>query len=121
MKNGQCGTLQHVDEQGNMSVKMENGKEVHFNAQSQYNYIDHGYAVTSYKAQGQTSKEVIYNADTEREVNYNQAYVAITRGREDLAIYTDDKENLRDQMKLESSKTWSLDHDQETGPGSRKR
>ena len=111
VKNGQAGTLQHVDEQGHMKVKMESGKEVHFNVHSQYNYVDHAYAVTSYKAQGQTSQEVIYHADTDKEVNYNQAYVAITRGREDLAIYTDDKENLSDQMKMESTKTWSLDYE----------
>lgn len=111
VKNGQSGTLRHVDEQGNMSVQMESGKEVHFNVHSQYNYVDHAYAVTSYKAQGQTSQEVIYHADTEKEVNYNQAYVAITRGREDVAIYTDDKGNLKDQMKVESSKSWSPDYE----------
>jgi ATP-dependent exoDNAse (exonuclease V) alpha subunit len=116
VKNGQCGTLTHVDEQGRMSVKMESGKDVDFNIQSQYNYIDHGYAVTSYKAQGQTSKDVIYHADTGKEVNYNQAYVATTRGREDIAIYTDDKENLKDQMKNESTKTWSPDYENSHEP-----
>ena len=111
VKNGQSGTLEHIDEQGNMTVKMDSGKEVNFNIQSQYNYVDHGYAVTSYKSQGQTSEEVIYHADTGKEVNFNQAYVAITRGREDVTIYTDDKENLRNQMTVESSKSWSLDYE----------
>jgi ATP-dependent exoDNAse (exonuclease V) alpha subunit len=111
VKNGQSGTLRYVDEQGNMSVQMESGKEVHFNVQSQYNYVDHAYAVTSYKAQGQTSREVIYHADTQKEVNYNQAYVAITRGREDIQIYTDDKETLSNQMEMESTKTWTLDYE----------
>jgi conjugative relaxase-like TrwC/TraI family protein len=114
VKNGQCGTVRQVDELGHMSVQMESGREVEFNVGSQYNYIDHGYAVTSYKSQGQTSRDVIYHADTRREVNFNQAYVAITRGREDVAIYTDDKENLKDQMKNESMKTWSPDY--ETSP-----
>jgi ATP-dependent exoDNAse (exonuclease V) alpha subunit len=114
VKNGQCGTVRRVDEEGHMSVQMESGREVEFNVRSQYNYIDHGYAVTSYKSQGQTSRDVIYHADTRREVNFNQAYVAITRGREDVAIYTDDKENLKDQMKNESMKTWSPDY--ETSP-----
>lgn len=110
LKNGQIGEIKSIEKNGKAEIKMETGKTVKINLKTQYNYIDHGYAVTDYKAQGQTSKEVIYHADTDKGVNYNQAYVAMTRGKKDIQIYTDNKENFKEQMKHEQVKTSTLDH-----------
>jgi conjugative relaxase-like TrwC/TraI family protein len=115
VKNGQIGTIRSIDDKGNAKVTMENGKEKSINLKTQYNYIDHGYAVTDYKSQGQTAKHVLYHADTSKKVNYNQAYVAATRGKQDLRIYTNDKTALRDRMKHEQVKTSTLDYKQEQG------
>ncbi len=111
VKNGQTGTLQSVDRDGRATVKMETGGMKAINIRTQYNYIDHGYAVTDYKSQGQTSRDVIYHADTSSGVNYNQAYVAVTRGKHSLKIYTNDKENFREQLKNEQQKTSTLDYE----------
>ncbi len=111
IKNGQIGEIKNIEQNGKATIQMEKGQIKTINLKTQYNYVDHGYAVTAYKAQGQTSKNVFYHADTLKGVNYNQAYVATTRGKEDLKIYTDNKENLNEQMKHEQVKTSTLDHE----------
>jgi len=111
LKNGQIGEIKYIDSAGGRAdIQMENGRVKTINLKTQYNYIGHGYAVTDYKAQGQTSKDVIYHADTSKGVNYNQAYVAMTRGEKDVRVYTDSKENFREQMKQEKRKTCTLDY-----------
>lgn len=114
VQNGMTGEIKEIDEKGNATIKLDNERDLKFNIRSQYNYLDHGYAVTDYKSQGHTAKEVIYHADTRKEVNYNQAYVAITRGREDVRIYTDSKTDLKEQMKEEQAKTSTLDFEKNT-------
>ena len=110
IKNGQAGYVTAIRQDGVMNVKLDNGKSLQFNPDKQYKYISHGYALTDYKSQGQTEKHVIYHADTNRGVNYNQAYVAITRGKESVTVYTNDKEVLREMVKKEQQKTTTLDH-----------
>lgn len=112
VKNGQTGEIKTINKDGKASVKMENGEMKNINVKSQYNYVDHGYAVTTHKSQGQTAQSVIYHADTQKGSSYNEAYVAITRGKEDVKIYTDDKTNLREGMKQEQVKTSTIDHQQ---------
>ena len=115
VKNGQIGEIKSIEKDGRAVIKMETGREVKINLTTQYNYIDHGYAVTDYKSQGQTSKGVIYHADTGKGINYNQAYVAMTRGKKDMKVYTDNKENFKAQMKQEQVKTSTLDHEKVDG------
>lgn len=111
VQNAITGEITNIDEKGNTTIKLDNERDLKFNIKSQYNYLDHGYAVTDYKSQGHTAKEVIYHADTQREVNYNQAYVAITRGKEDVRVYTDSKADLKEQMEEEQVKTSTLDYE----------
>ena len=72
--------------------------------------MSHGYSVTDYKSQGQTSKHVIYHADSSKGVNFNQAYVGITRGKQSIKIYTDSKEQLHSGINQERTKTSTLDY-----------
>lgn len=110
VKNGQTGWVKGISSNGQLEVKMENGQEKIINTKTQYNYLAHGYAVTDYKSQGQTSKHVIYNANTQTKLNYNQAYVAITRGKESMQIFTDSKENFREKILVQQAKTTTLDN-----------
>jgi conjugative relaxase-like TrwC/TraI family protein len=108
VKNGQTGIVNEITPDGKVTVSM--GKETKtFSIRNQYNYIDYGYAVTTYKSQGQTTDKVIYHADT-RTVNYNEAYVAMTRGRYDMKIYTNSKSDFVEGMKQEQAKTSTLDY-----------
>lgn len=78
-----------------------------------YPYIDYGYATTNYKVQGLTAEEVLYVADTRTNPSYNSLYVAATRGKHGLDIFTNDKQVLRDKVQMEEVKSSNLDHDLE--------
>jgi len=86
VKNGQIGVVQKITEDGKVTVQI--GKETKKFNISQYNYLDYGYAVTAYKSQGQTVDIVLYHVDSKgdpkKTLSYNQAYVAVTRGRHNL-------------------------------------
>jgi len=43
-----------------------------------YNYLDHGYAITTIKSQGQTAKNIITYMEFKNQ-NFNSFYVAATR------------------------------------------
>lgn len=112
--NGDTGTIKHIDENGYMTVEVTRGKEtseVSFNL-GQYNNIDLAHAITSYKAQGASIDSVIVSGDPKQE-NYNDFYVAFTRGKEDATVYTPDKEALKDAIEIEQMKTSTLDYDKE--------
>ena len=74
----------------------------------QYRSIDYGYAMTTYKAQGQTFDKVIVESDTRLAslADMRNQYVNITRSRDSVKIYTDDKEELKE---LAEVKTYSRD------------
>jgi conjugative relaxase-like TrwC/TraI family protein len=74
----------------------------------QYKNIDYGYAMTTYKAQGQTFDKVIVESDTRLATlsDMRNQYVNITRARDSARIYTDNKEELK---RLAEVKTYSRD------------
>jgi conjugative relaxase-like TrwC/TraI family protein len=101
ISNGETGIIKNIDENGNIIIDKD-GKEIKFNI-SQYNYLNHGYALTTYKSQGQTSKNVIAYLDAKAQ-NFNSFYVTVTRAQNDLKIFTDDKELLKEMVGLEQEK-----------------
>ena len=76
-------------------------------------HLDYGYAVTSHSSQGQTADRVLVHVDTERGgeplVNRRLAYVAVSRGRFDAQIYTDDKAQLGQALSREVRKSAAID------------
>lgn len=109
VNNGQTATIQNIDPKSKtITVEFEDGKTKKISVDKQYKYIAHGYAITDYKSQGQTAKNVIYHADNTVRVNFNQAYVGITRGKEQIRIFTDDKQLLSKNMGIKQDKTSSL-------------
>jgi ATP-dependent exoDNAse (exonuclease V) alpha subunit len=67
--------------------------------------------------QGQTVDAVIWNTqakDAFKEMNTaNSFYVSITRARDDAKIFTDSKEDLKEQVQHEQIKTSTLDYSHE--------
>jgi conjugative relaxase-like TrwC/TraI family protein len=61
-----------------------------------YGHIAHGYVVTSHASQGKTVDRVLIGQSTQSygAASREQAYVSISRGREQATIYTDDREAL---------------------------
>jgi ATP-dependent exoDNAse (exonuclease V) alpha subunit len=105
VKNGEMWQIEKISKDGTITIKNEN-KEKTFNIKD-YNYLDHGYAVTVHKSQGMTVSKVIYDASASR-VNYNEVYTAVTRGKTEYSIYTDSKEIFYDRMKHEQFKTSTI-------------
>ena len=112
VKNGEMWTVEKIDKNGNMVIKNEN-KEKEINIKN-YNYIDHSYAVTTNKSQGMTVNKVISDTASQK-TNYNEVYTAITRGKIDYTVYTDNKDKFYDKMQIEQTKTSTLDTQQQAG------
>jgi ATP-dependent exoDNAse (exonuclease V) alpha subunit len=106
VKNGEMWQVEKINRDGTITIKNEN-KTKTFNIRD-YNYLDHGYAVTVHKSQGMTVSKVIYDASGTR-VNYNEVYTAVTRGKTEYSIYTDSKEIFFERMKHEQFKTSTIE------------
>jgi ATP-dependent exoDNAse (exonuclease V) alpha subunit len=77
-----------------------------------YPHLDYGYAVTSYSSQRQTADRVLVHVDTEQGqalVNRRLAYVAVSRGRYDAQIYTNDKSQLAEALSRDISHQTALE------------
>lgn len=108
VRNGERGTVLGVENSG-LRVKLEDQREIHVNTHN-YKAIDYGYAMTTYKSQGQTYDRVVVEADTSIPMvqDMRNTYVQITRARDDIQIYTDDKEELKNLAEIGSLKRDTL-------------
>jgi ATP-dependent exoDNAse (exonuclease V) alpha subunit len=98
--NRDLGTIEKIDASGNLQLRLDSGRELAFNIKENP-HLDYGYAVTSHSSQGQTTDRVLIHVDTEQGeklVNRRLAYVAISRGRYDAQIYTNDKTVLAERL-----------------------
>ncbi|MGC2830054.1 MAG: MobF family relaxase [Candidatus Acidiferrum sp.] len=104
--NRELGTIEKIDVTGNLQLRLDSGRSVSFNAKENP-HLDYGYAVTSHSSQGQTADRVLIHVDTERGgeklVNQRLAYVAVSRGRYDAQLYTNDKTQLARTLSREVS------------------
>jgi ATP-dependent exoDNAse (exonuclease V) alpha subunit len=120
VRNGQRGVILDVSDR-HMTVRLADGAIKSF-GRSEYNYLTHGYAVTDYKSQGATAQQVLIHADARQlprpnaeghlappRANFQSLYVALTRGREDVQVYTPDVAQLRAHASMELRKTSSLE------------
>jgi len=96
VRNGDRGQVVKTG-QDSVTVRLEDGRQVALDLE-RYSALDYGYALTTYKSQGQTYNKVVVEADTTAPYLQDQrnTYVQITRARDDVRIYTDDKAELRE-------------------------
>jgi ATP-dependent exoDNAse (exonuclease V) alpha subunit len=113
--NRQLGTIEKVDASGDLRIRLDSGRDVYFNLR-QHPHLDYGYAVTSHSGQGATADRVLVHVDSENTlqnlINSRLAYVAVSRGRYDAQIYTNDANKLGSSLSREVSKEAALN---ETG------
>jgi conjugative relaxase-like TrwC/TraI family protein len=109
LRNGECGVITKTGEK-TIGVRLEGGRELVLEL-ARYSAIDYGYALTTYKSQGQTFDKVVVEADTRVAALQDQrnSYVQITRARDDVRIFTDDKEELREVAGILMAKQDTLD------------
>jgi ATP-dependent exoDNAse (exonuclease V) alpha subunit len=110
--NGQLGKIKSIDHEGNITAQVGK-REVSFNARTGYNYLDHSYALTEYKSQGATVDKLIWHADTNKQISYNSFYVATTRCKKTLSVYTNDATELEHRAGIEQFKYSTLDYAKE--------
>jgi ATP-dependent exoDNAse (exonuclease V) alpha subunit len=118
--NRDLGTIQQIDENHNISVRMDGGQDrtVTFNA-DEMRHFDHGYAVTSHSSQGLTAEHVLVNMDTNVHpelINSRFAYVSVSRASHDAQIYTDDATSLAENLSRDVSKASAIDFGKAQSP-----
>jgi len=107
VQNGTIGTITQIKD-NTLFVNTDKGKQIEVDLKN-YNYIDHAYAITNHKAQGQTSERAIFVGDS-RLSSQNAFYVALTRAKSHISIYTQDKEQFRDAVSERQTKKSTLDY-----------
>jgi len=100
-----------------MKLRMDSGRTATVSA-GKPAHIDHGYAVTSHSAQGATADKVMVHAESGQSaalVNERFAYVAGSRMRDGLDVYTDNSQRLTSSLERQFDKTAAV-HDRGVAP-----
>jgi conjugative relaxase-like TrwC/TraI family protein len=108
--NRELATIESVSPTDSLAVRLEKGGTISLDP-AENRHFDHGYAMTSHSAQGLTADRVLINADTEacpNLVNSRFAYVAISRARNDVMIFTNDSVSIAARLGNEISKSSAL-------------
>jgi len=108
--NGELATVVAIDA-AKAVLRTDAGREVSA-ALQRLRHIDYGYASTSHSSQGGTVDRVVVNIDTLRSVelvNRKQFYVSISRARDAVTIYTDDRKALRYAVNRNREKSVALE------------
>jgi ATP-dependent exoDNAse (exonuclease V) alpha subunit len=110
--NRELGTIEKIDDSGNLQLRLDSDRDVEFNIKENP-HLDYGYAVTSHSSQGQTADRVLVHVYTEQAaeklVNRRLAYVALSRGRCDAHLYTNDKTHLAEQLSRDVSRRSAME------------
>ncbi len=108
--NGDTGTVKATENDGSrLHIEKADGSLVALDSNAPL-YLDHGYCTTVHAAQGQTCERVLVDADIKSAMaSESLYYVAISRARSEVAIYTDDRELLPEAMARKDEKTAALD------------
>lgn len=119
--NRQLGTIEALEETGIVKVKLDTPagkpeKTVTWNLE-EMPHLDYGYVMTSYSAQGTTSDRVIVHIDTDAPnvqqlLSQQLAYVAISRGKQDVHLFVNDREELDDYLSRRPENATALDREE---------
>jgi conjugative relaxase-like TrwC/TraI family protein len=93
--NGEIVTVDRIDDSGRICLK--DGRVVPFD----YTHLSHGYAVTAHRSQGKSVDEVIVSADG---MGRELFYVAASRGRARVTVFTSDAGSLRESVGRSSAR-----------------
>jgi hypothetical protein len=83
-------------------IQLEDGRTLPAN----YREFDHGYAITAHRSQGRTVDGVILFADAMKQELF---YVGASRGRNEIAIVTSDRELLRESLGISSARPSAME------------
>ena len=109
--NRDLGTVQGIDKEGHLTLKMDNGKSVSLDPKHM-RHFDHGYAVTSHSSQGLTADRVLVNIDSNTHpelINPRFAYVSISRAAHDAQLFTNNAMDLAQKLSHETGKISAIE------------
>ena len=105
--NGELVTVRRIGADGALVIEDDAG--VRKTLAPQQRLFTRGYAVTSYASQGKTVDTVLFADSSNRTAtNANQWYVAISRGRKRVIVFTSDKEALRANIRRNAGRDLAL-------------
>ncbi len=107
VQNGLAGIITNLGNDGKITVDVS-GRDIKIDPEK-YQYLDYGYALTDYKAQGSTYDNVIFCGLAEK-TNYNSFYVASSRIKSDFSLITNNLEIFSERAVIELQKTSTLDY-----------
>ena len=109
--NRELGTIESIDGHERLRLKIDGGRMVELDPHK-HPHLDHGYAMTSHSSQGQTADRVLIHVDTELGakdlLNRRMAYVAVSRGRYDAQIYTNNAATLGQELSRDVSRSAAI-------------
>jgi conjugative relaxase-like TrwC/TraI family protein len=96
--NRSMGTIREIDQNGNASLEMSDGRIVKWNAKDM-RHINYSYAMTSYSLQYATAKRALLHLDVGDSrirtlMDKSLVYVGLSRGSHDMQVFTDDEKVL---------------------------
>lgn len=108
--NGQVGRVESIDVAAReLKVRVDSERVLTLDLEQALK-VDHAYCTTVHAAQGQTCDRVLIDAEVSGAMaNQSLYYVAISRARYDVALYTDDRELLPKAMSRLDTKDAALD------------
>jgi conjugative relaxase-like TrwC/TraI family protein len=113
VSNGQTGVIRKFQKDGTAVIDIGRKKvkcNLNNTGANAYNYLDHGYCITTHKSQGASIDNVIVYTDLDAmATNYNAFYVMTTRVKENISLITNDKQKLMEQAKEWQDKASTLD------------
>lgn len=96
--NGERGTVTAIDEKSRSAmIRTAHGENQVLNLDAARDqHIRHAYVETAFAAQGRTAEHVIVHADSKSAnlIDQKSFYVSVSRARESVAIYTNDRAKL---------------------------
>ncbi|MDD3466419.1 MAG: MobF family relaxase [Campylobacterales bacterium] len=116
-KNGERGTITEIMDDGRITILNDNNQLKTFDIKK-HNYLDYGYAITDYKSQGMTSRDVLIMADAQSS-NLNSFYVQLTRASHNTHVYTNNIEELKANVTKPQMNTSTLDYTMKGGTNGR--
>ncbi len=98
--NGKCVQVRALRPDG--TVELVDGRTI----PPEFRTFTHGYCLTSVAAQGRTTDHVYVavSSDSFQAANRNQFYVSVSRGREQIQVFTDDVESLRSAVRRDGKR-----------------
>ena len=113
VRNGAGATVEQISADGSrISLRTDAGEQIQLDARDGQK-LDWAYAATSYSAQGVTVDQVLIHHNTESgQHGDREAYVSITRARDDVTLYTQDRGKAAAQsgLQLEKSAAHDIEH-----------